>query len=80
MSEEEQIQSHNAAAFDKAIEEAEMRRRRSCTPSIFHILSLGIVFLCISAVVAGVLSGDWEATFCIPLFPFSPSHKEIQTR
>jgi hypothetical protein len=45
----------------------------AAAPSIFKILTLGILFLDITAVVAGMISGDWEASFCITplLLPFS---------
>jgi hypothetical protein len=33
-------------------------------PSIFRILSLGIIFLSVTAVVAGCISGDWGASSC----------------
>jgi hypothetical protein len=33
-------------------------------PSIFRILSLWIIFLSITAVVAGCISGDWGASLC----------------
>jgi hypothetical protein len=45
-------------------------KARYCPPSSFQILSLCILFLCITAVVAGTISGDWEASFCT--FPSSP--------
>jgi hypothetical protein len=38
-------------------------------PSIFRILSLWIIFLSITAVVAGCISGDWGASLC----KFTPS-------
>lgn len=33
-------------------------------PSIFRILSLWVIFLSLTAVVAGCISGDWGASFC----------------
>jgi hypothetical protein len=44
----------------------------AAAPSIFKILTIGILFLGITAVVAGMISGDWEASFCITplLLPF----------
>jgi len=44
-------------------------------PSIFRILSLWIIFLSITAVVAGCISGDWGASSCkftLFAFPSSP--------
>lgn len=67
-------QEHPPAIHDleKASEDHETPKRRICpyatAPSIFKILSLGVLFLGITAVVAGVLSGDWEASLCS--FPF----------
>ncbi len=42
-------------------------------PSIFTILSLRILFLGTTAIFAGAVSGDWEATFCSFFTPLSPS-------
>jgi hypothetical protein len=39
-------------------------------PSIFRILSLWIIFLSITAVVAGFISGDWGASSCKFILPF----------
>jgi hypothetical protein len=39
-------------------------------PSIFTILSLRILFLGTTAIFAGAVSGDWEATFCLFSLPF----------
>jgi hypothetical protein len=41
-------------------------------PSIFRILSLWIIFLSITAVVAGCISGDWGASLCEFMFIASP--------
>jgi hypothetical protein len=48
----------------------EVPKERYCPPSGFQILSLCVFFLCITAVVVGTISGDWEASFCT--FPSSP--------
>jgi hypothetical protein len=45
-------------------------------PSIFRILSLWIIFLSITAVVAGCISGDWGASSCkftLTSFPITSS-------
>ncbi|KAH8803979.1 hypothetical protein F5882DRAFT_373664 [Hyaloscypha sp. PMI_1271] len=43
----------------------EVPKARYRPPSVFHILSLGILFLSITAAVAGAISGDREASFCV---------------
>jgi hypothetical protein len=42
----------------------EVPKARYCPPSVFQIFSLGILFLSVTAVVAGTISGDWEASYC----------------
>jgi hypothetical protein len=67
MSEIQLIQTIEETAGGELQIEVE-RQRYYRPPPIFHILSLGIGFLCAMAVVAGCVSGDWEATFCTYYF------------
>jgi hypothetical protein len=55
----------------------EVPKARYCPPSVSKILSLGILFLSITAVVAGAISGDWEASFCTSPPPQPPSSNLI---
>jgi hypothetical protein len=61
ISREKRVQMHLDPEAGK-----EMPKPRYCptAPSIFRILSLCIVFLSITVVVAGMVSGDWQASFC----------------